>query len=263
MRFGCAVPASSARAAKAAGFDFVELRVSELDPLGPDLKFLETARAIERAGIPAETFAFLLPKELKVVGPSVDADLLRRWVAATAERASRLGGRLIVVGSGEARRVPGGFPPAQAMAQLTSFLAAAADEASIHDIALALEPLNQTETNLLHSLSEAVAMVESIAQTGLGVVADVYHMRMEEEPVSHLLRAGDHLLHVQLADSGRLPPGQGNFDFRTVFTFLNAMGYDATVALECSFVRFGDEARPSLEFVRRTSEFTGSLVFRE
>ena len=261
MRIGCAVPVAGASIAREIGFDFVELRVSELYPWGPDTSFVETERALESAGISAETFAFLIPKELKVVGPSVDIPRVRSWVAAAAKRAKSLGGRLIVVGSGDARRVPDGFPKAQARSQFVAFLEDAAEEASKHGIVLALEALNRTETNLLHSLSEACSIAESLDHPALGVVADIYHMHLEDEPLSHVLRARGRLLHVQLADSGRLPPGQGCFDFQSVFTFLNSIGYAGSVALECSFQRFSEEGAASLEYVRRVSATTGSLVF--
>lgn len=261
MRIGCAVPVSSARLAREIGFDFVELRVAELHPGEPDTRFLETERTLESAGIPAETFSFLLPAGLKVVGPSVDLAQLRTWVAAAAKRARSLGGRLIVVGSGDARRVPVGFPMAQAESQFVAFLAAAAEQADRHGIVLALEALNRTETNLLHSFSEACSIAASLDHPAVGVVADIYHMRLEDEPLHHLADAGARLLHVQLADSGRLPPGQGCFDFQSVFTFLNSIGYAGSVALECSFQRFSEEGVAALAYVRRVSTTIGSLAF--
>jgi|SRR5450759_601110 sugar phosphate isomerase/epimerase len=261
MRIGCAVPVSEIRAARDLGFDFVELRVRELYPDGPESAFGATARLVDSIGVPAEVFAFLLPPELKVVGLAVDRDSLRSWVRTVARRASLLGGRVIVVGSGEARRVPAGFPSGRALGQLADFLKDADEEASKQGLLIALEAINRTETNLLHSLDEACSLVESLARPGLGVVADLYHMLVEGEPLSHLTRPLERLFHVQLADSGRRPPGQGCFDFWTAFTFLNSVGYEESVSLECSFSRFSEEGGPALDFVRRAMETTGSLEF--
>lgn len=263
MRFGCAVPASIASTARSLGYDFVELRVAELFPLEPEAKFLETARLIEQAGIPAETFAFLFPPELKVVGPAVDGDRVSRWVANALLRAQSLGGHVVVVGSGGSRRIPEGFPARQALEQFRVFLEGACEEAAKRGIMLALEALNRTETNLIHTLADAAALAAEIDCPALGVVADIYHMRMEDEPNSHLLDAAPHLVHVQLADAGRLPPGEATFDFRTFFTFLNAAGYDGTVALECSFNHFRTEGGPALAFVRQVSNSSDQLLVRE
>ena len=263
MRFGCAVPASAASTARSLGFDFVELRVAELFPLEPEAKFRATARLIDQAGIPAETFAFLLPPDLKVVGPTVDRDRVSRWVADALFRAQSLGGHVVVVGSDDSRRIPQGFPAPQALEQFRVFLEGACEAAAKRGIVLALEALNRTETNLLNTLADATGLADRIGRPALGVVADVYHLRMEDEPNSHLLDAAPHLVHVQLADAGRLPPGQGTFDFRTVFTFLNAAGYEGTVALECSFNHFRTEGGPTLAFVREAATSRGQLAFGE
>ena len=261
MRIGCSVPMAFAGLAREIGFDFVELRVGELDPEGTDKKFAETARRFERAGIAAETWAFLLPVDMKVVGPAVDLERARRWVGTATRRAATLGGRLIVVGSGDARRIPDGFPREAARRQFSTFLVAAVDEASKAGVSLALEALNRTETNFIHSLAAATSLVDEIDHPGLGVVADIYHMLVESEPYRHLCIPGERLLHVQLADQRRRPPGTGGLDFGTVFTHLNAAGYQGRLAVEASFADFSREGGPSLEFIRHASQVTGALTF--
>lgn len=261
MRFGCSVPAASALLARQAGFDFVELRVAELHPIGPEAAFLETARLLDASGIRPESFAFLLPPQMKVVGPNVDSPAVRRWVSAAVTKAASLGGRVMVVGSGDARRVPEGFSRERARSQFISFLVEAADVASNAGVKLALEALNRTESNLIYSLAEALDLVRSLGLPDLGVVGDVYHMHVEQEPMWHLAEAGADLRHIQLADTGRVPPGEGTLDFATVFTFLNAMQYDGDVAMECAFTNFREQAPRSLDYLRGVSATTGSLVF--
>jgi sugar phosphate isomerase/epimerase len=263
IRIGCSVPVTSARLAGEIGFDFLELRVAELHPGGSQSEFLETARLVEAAAIPAETFAFLLPRDMKVVGPSVDLSAVRRWVSTAFERANSLGGRIIVVGSGDARRIPAGFSKERARSQFISFLVEAVELASKAGLTLALEPLNRTESNMINSLDDALALVRSLSLPNLGVVGDVYHMHLEDEPVWHLAEARADLRHVQLADVGRVPPGEGNLDFPTIFTYLSAIPYTGGLALECSFTRFRDQAPLSLDYVRRVSSTTGALTFAD
>lgn len=261
MRIGCSVPMASAGLAREIGFDFVELRVAELDPEGSSKEFAEKARRFERVGIAAETWAFLLPADLKVVGGAVDLERARRWVATSARRAASLGGTVIVVGSGDSRRIPDGFPREEARRQFATFLVAAVDVASKEGVSLAVEALNRTETNFLHSLATATHLVDEIDHPSLGVVADIYHMLVESEPYRHLCIPRERLFHVQLADQGRRPPGTGGLDFGTVFTHLNAVGYRGRVAVEASFADFSREGGPALEFVRRASQVTGALTF--
>ncbi len=232
MRFGVALPAAGTVAAAGMGFDFVELRVSDLDPEDVSQTWPVTANAIESAGIPAATYNFFLPSDLAVVGPHVDQARLRRYVARAAERATAIGGETFVFGSGRARWVPPGFDSQMALAQFRAAAEIAAEEATRQGMTIALEALNRTEANLVTLLSDSVQLAAQIDLPNVGVVADSYHMLMMGEPFSVVLDAGSRLRHVQVCDSGRLPPGSGVGDLAGFFIYLNALGYDGSVAIE-------------------------------
>jgi sugar phosphate isomerase/epimerase len=260
VQIGCSVPASLVEAAAGMGYAFVELRVDEIvDDTRPG-GFAEIERAVARAGIPARTFNYFVPPTLPVVGPEVDREALRRHVARAAERAAAIGGEAFVFGSGGARRVPPGFPRERAAAQVREAACIAADEAWRRGIRIALEPMSRVEANLLHTVEDAVAWVAELDHEALGLTADSYHMHMEGEPQRHLLLAGAHLLHVQVCDAGRLPPGGHGLDLRGFFIDLNAIGYAGTVAIECAFRSFHEEGPPALAYVRDVARTTGDLV---
>jgi sugar phosphate isomerase/epimerase len=242
------------------GYEFVELRVSELVDDTRSGGFADIERAVVRAGIPARTFNFFLPPTLAVVGPDVDHEALRRHVAVAAERAAAIGGEVFVFGSGGARWVPAGFPSDTAAAQVREAAWIAAEEAGRFGIRIALEPLSRVESNILHTVEDALAWVRETSHPGLGITADSYHMHMEAEPQRHLLLAGAHLLHVQVCDAGRLPPGGHGLDLRGFFIYLNAIGYDRTVAVECAFQAFADEGPIALAYVQQVARTTGDLV---
>ena len=66
------------------------------------------------------------------------------------------------------------------------------------------------------------------------VLADTYHMNIEEdEPTSALVKAADHLGHVQVSDSNRFQPGAGHIDWGALLGTLDAVGYDGHLAVEC------------------------------
>src|SRR5919108_588484 len=46
--------------------------------------------------------------------------------------------------------------------------------------------------------------------------------------------AGDYIQHMHIADSNRLPPGQGHIDFAPSLAALREIGFDGCVALECN-----------------------------
>ncbi|HXZ44935.1 MAG TPA: sugar phosphate isomerase/epimerase family protein [archaeon] len=97
-----------------------------------------------------------------------------------------------------------------------------------------LEPINRYETHYYHRLEEAVAVCQQIGSPRVKVVADFFHMNIEEADIpASIARAAGYIGHVQLADSNRLLPGQGHTDFTAGFTALRQIGYDGYMALEC------------------------------
>ena len=261
MRFGCCVPALAAPLAAKMGYDYVEIPVADLFPEGPASAFAVTASAIAAAGIPALAFNFLVPATLPVVGPAVDLERLRSYVTVAAERAASLGGSVFVLGSGSARRLPAGFSRARGVEQFRAFAHLAGEAADRHGMAVALEAINRTETNFLHTLSEAVEHARAIGLPAVGVLADAYHMHMESEPFWHLLETNGLLKHVQVCDAGRSFPGSRSMDLWGFFAYLNHLGYSGTVSVECRWESFSAEGGPALEFVRKASSTSGELAF--
>jgi sugar phosphate isomerase/epimerase len=92
-------------------------------------------------------------------------------------------------------------------------------------------------------------------RTGLANVkglADFYHVDEEAEPLSVLSECGGELAHVHLADTGRMNPGTGRYDYVTFFGALKRAGYSGRFSGECGVV--GEPVagmRHSADFLRR------------
>jgi len=243
------------------GYQYVEVPVPDLHPEEPAAAFAPTERAISTAGIPALAFNYLVPPTIPIVGPSVDVERLRRYMDVVAPRAASLGGAILVLGSGPARRLPEGYSHAVAVAQFRAFASLAAEAADRHGLTVALEAINRTETNFLHTLADAVEHAHAIDHPAVGILADAYHMHMEGEPFWHLLATDGLLRHVQVCDAGRSYPGSRSLDLWGFFAYLNRLGYDRTVSVECRWNSFEAEGGPALEFVRTASPTTGELAF--
>ena len=66
------------------------------------------------------------------------------------------------------------------------------------------------------------------------VVADTFHMNIEEDDVHRALRAAaPYLGHVQVSDSNRLQPGAGHLDWPALVRTLLELDYRGWLALEC------------------------------
>lgn len=97
-----------------------------------------------------------------------------------------------------------------------------------------VECVNRAESHLANRLETACLLVEAAGGAGLGVMADSFHMNIEESDMLMALdRAAPHLRHVHLADSNRAAPGMGHLDLAPVLRRLRDIGYGGAIALEC------------------------------
>ncbi len=97
-----------------------------------------------------------------------------------------------------------------------------------------LEPLNRYETHFLNTVEDAVRIVKKVKNSGIKIMADFFHMSIEEKSIEDAIKEGeDFIYHVHLADSNRLLPGYGHTDFAKGFCALEKIGYDKYMALEC------------------------------
>jgi D-psicose/D-tagatose/L-ribulose 3-epimerase len=106
-------------------------------------------------------------------------------------------------------------------------------DAAADGLVIALEALNRYETHLLTTLGDAERLRRLIDSPNVQLMADVFHMNIEEDSIAAALRAhAEHIVHVHLADSQRREPGSGHLDFDAVFEALRDNGYTGPLAME-------------------------------
>ena len=108
-----------------------------------------------------------------------------------------------------------------------------------------LEPLNRYETHFINRLEQAVEVCQKVNNPNLKIMADFFHMEIEEVDIAESLKkAKDWLDHIHLADSNRLLPGQGHLDFKPAFKLLGKINYEGYMALECGIKGEPEEELP-------------------
>jgi sugar phosphate isomerase/epimerase len=107
---------------------------------------------------------------------------------------------------------------------------AAADEG----VRLQIEPINRGEVSLLNSTWQTIAFIRSMGNPpGLGILYDTYHSDLEDgEPLAAAAASLPYLTNVHVADRGRLLPGEGGIDFRSLYRLLLEAGYQGALTLE-------------------------------
>lgn len=252
-KIGCCASADRAEAVQKAGFDFIELPAAgTLQPDQDGDDFAAALPALEHLPLPVEAFNVFLPGDLKLVGPEVDTERRRRYVRHAMDRASALGGKVVVFGSAGSRRVPEGYDPLEALAQISEFLGEAGPVAERYGVTIAIEPLNRGESNILNSVPEAQELAAMVDHPSVQVLADLYHMEVESESLDHVLNTPGRLAHVHVADTGRFSPGTGQYDTPGLFRRLKQIGYNGRISIECTWRDFEAEAPASVAFLKRT-----------
>ena len=98
---------------------------------------------------------------------------------------------------------------------------------------LLIEPLNRYESNLVNTLEEVIELKGDIGSDQVGVMADTFHMNIEERSIyDSIIKAGDHLEHIHFADSNRHAPGQGHMDFKQIISALEEISYSSFITAE-------------------------------
>ena len=98
---------------------------------------------------------------------------------------------------------------------------------------LSLECWNRYGTYMLNRLSEGARMWRETGLQNGGVMADTFHMNIEERSLAEAIReTGDLLNHVHLSDSNRLAPGLGHVNFAEVLLALGEIGYQDHLSFE-------------------------------
>jgi sugar phosphate isomerase/epimerase len=137
-------------------------------------------------------------------------------------------------------------------AVLLEELHALGEHASQVGAVLLLEPLNRYEDHMVNTLAQAVGLVEELGQTSVRVMADTFHMNIEEaDPAGSLAYAMPWVGHVQLGDSNRLEPGAGHTDWTALVRTLDEAGYDGWLAMECGLSGPSAEVLPGVSALLR------------
>ena len=107
------------------------------------------------------------------------------------------------------------------------------DYASQKKVVLTLEPIARILCNNINSIREGIAYIESINSKYFRLMADLFHMNLEEKSMEDgFFQAKPFLSHVHVSDSNRLAPGRGNLDFKAITDMLKRIEYQGYLSAE-------------------------------
>jgi sugar phosphate isomerase/epimerase len=182
-----------------------------------DLVRITTANGLEIGGLTADTAG---RAERDLAHPDRE---LRKQAVSYFQGCVQLAGQLGAAGIGVHPSAEGRLAARTSYANEWQLSVAAVRElayfAGEHGVTIAVEPLNRYEAFLVNRIEQAVAFADEVDVPGVGIVADLFHMNIEEADLGAALQEGmSHVLEIHLADSNRRGLGHGHIRFTEVMT---------------------------------------------
>ena len=166
-----------APAAVACGLDYLEANVASfLVPEQSDSVFAAQRAAADTLGLPIYSANGFFPKDILVVGPEADLERAGRYSEIAIRRAAEAGLKILVLGSSRSRSIPEGFPREEAEDQFLSLLRGMAPVAEECGVIVAIEPLQDSETNFINTVEEGAEIARRAGSPNICVIADIFHM---------------------------------------------------------------------------------------
>jgi sugar phosphate isomerase/epimerase len=222
---------TSCKQAAELGFDAVEIFPADADSLVE----LRTGEVLKRYGLQLSgigTGVGWVKHRVSLTGADVGTRTAAlTFIKSIIDRAAELGAPAIL-GSMQGR-FGDGVSKDQAIAWLRDGLDNLGEHARKRGQVFLFEALNRYETNLANRISDVLAIIEPLATKNIRILADLFHMNIEETDIAAALKqAGDALGHVHYVDSNRRAAGSGHIDFAPILTALRESNYHGYLSTE-------------------------------
>lgn len=224
------IPAACARSAEL-GFDAIEIFAPSHDTVDRDeLSVLLKEHNLKVAAV--GTGAGMVKHGLSLTDPSPEKrDAAKEFIRQMIDFGGPFGAPAII-GSMQGKW-GGDLDLDGALALLREALDELGPYAARHDVPLIYEPLNRYETNLIRTVADGVSFLKSLSTDNVKLLADLFHMNIEEADLASAIRAGQgYIGHVHFVDSNRQAAGRGHMDFAPIAAALIETNYDGYASAE-------------------------------
>lgn len=232
MKIGLVTELRGMERAAALGFDYIEAHVTEIAALD-DGAFEALIRKNRELPVKIEACCVLLPGDVRVTGSAADPIRQASYLERAFLRLETLGVRIVVFGSGRARRAPEGFDRAEAWRQLVGFGRLLADTAARYALTAVIEPLYARADNMINTQSKAVRLADAVDCSALALLCDYFHLYYAGEGRAEIAACGARLKHAHIPNpAGRFAAENNGVDYEAFFAGLADCAYRGRLSLE-------------------------------
>ena len=220
----------SCKRLKECGYDGIEFAA---EPYKLDVQECKTL--IEKYGLDCHSLCGIFGEDRDLTDDGEDGKRAVKYLKDSVDFAVEIGAKLIIVVPSPVGRTtkPIDITIEKLTENAIKNIRKAADYAEKNGVKLAIEAINRYETYFVNTLAKGYELVKRIDHKAVGIMADLFHMSIEERSiVESLLMIQDELIHVHIADNTREAAGMGSTDFKEVLRTLNTIGYQGSLTME-------------------------------
>lgn len=242
MKIGCCSDIKNIKTLEKLGINYIEIAAAWISALD-DNDFEALIKTIENSPVKVEVCNIIIRGGLTPLFSDEGLKDAQAYLSELMPRISKIGAKMIVFGSGWYRNAPQGVTVDDKKQRVAAFLRLLAQEAEKYGITVLIEPLNQKETNVLITTTEAVEYIEQLGIDNLKLLVDLYHFDLENEDFSNISKFKDYIKHVHVAaPKSRIAPKIGDgYDYGNFINVLKSIGYDGLISIEANAKDFETE----------------------
>ena len=190
---------------------------------------------MEEYGIGCTSLCGIFPEDRDLTASGEAAERAIAYICDSVDFAVRVGAPYMIVVPSPVGRTekPADLPFETAWENAIRNIRKAANYAQTKGVRLAIEAINRYETYFVNTLEKAYRLVKEINHPAVGIMADLFHMSLEESSIPASLRMiADELMHVHIADNTREAAGLGSTDFKEALRVLRDIDYQGPLTME-------------------------------
>ena len=227
------------------GYDFAESSVGLIMDISDD----DFEKIVEN-NVKIKICNSFIPSAYKIVEDSPE---LWERVEKSLWRMEKLSTEIVVLGSGGARSIPDNMDYEIGFKKIEKFLIKCSELAKKYNITIALEPLNHKESNFIPTVQSAYELAKKLNLSNLKILADIFHMYVENEDFSVISKTVDEICHTHINNplTRTCPTSETNEQIEAFASALKKAGYNRTVTIESTFEDFSSEIKAAIVYLRK------------
>jgi len=256
MLIGSSCRVDEYEALSSSGYDYAEFPCRAVCEMN-ERAFKDLCKHVEIVGFPVLGMNLYCPPEIVIAGTGYCPETIRAYARKAAERANYLGVQTVGIGSPKSRIIPTGFNFSTAKEQITEFLRITANEFSVFNIQVTLEPLATFYCNFINSFKEAYEIVTMADVDNLGILVDFYNMEHFDEGDMGFESLSNLINHAHISDDDGSPtlrsymkPENYSIHENRIHQLIDS-GYKGNLTIEIDIPYDNERAYENLRFIKQ------------